>query len=74
MGYLELYDRNTCIQVLSIQVLSTCIMYYVLCIMYKKKCTSIVIFSPKKRLNSDYELFSVLLWSFNEIVFLFKES
>jgi hypothetical protein len=37
--------------------------------LYKKKCTSIVI-----KLNSDYEFFSVLLWSFNEIVFLFKES
>ena len=53
MGYLELFDRNTCIQ---------------------KKCTSIVIFSPKKVELYDYEFFSVLLWSFNEIVFLFKES
>ena len=42
--------------------------------LYKKKCTSIVIFSPKKVELYDYECFSVLLWSFNEIVFLFKES
>ena len=56
MGYLELYDRNTCIQY--------CQQY-----LYKQKCTSIII-----KLNSDYEFFSVLLWSFNEIVFLFKES
>jgi hypothetical protein len=43
--------------------------------MYKKKCTSIVIFSPQKKVELyDYELFSVLLWSFKEIVFLFKES
>ena len=38
----------------------------------KKKCTSIVMFSPQK--NYEYDFFSVLLWSFNEIVFLFKES
>jgi hypothetical protein len=44
--------------------------------LYKKKCTStcIVIFSQKNVELYDYEFFSVLLWSFNEIVFLFKES
>jgi hypothetical protein len=43
----------------------------------KKKCiwtTNIVIPSPKKLNSIDYDYFSVLLWSFNEIVFLFKES
>jgi hypothetical protein len=31
-------------------------------------------FSPKKVELYDYEFFFALLWSFNEIVFLFKES
>jgi hypothetical protein len=30
--------------------------------------------SPQKLSSIDYDYFSVLLWSFNEIVFLFKES
>ena len=59
MGSLEMYDRNTCIL-----VNNTCI----------KKCTSIVIPSPQKLNSINYDYFSVLLWSFNEIVFLFKES
>ena len=42
--------------------------------LYKKKCTSIVIISPKKLNSMIMIFFSVLLWSFNEIVFLFKES
>ena len=59
MGYLELYDRNTCI------VNNTCI----------KKVYKYCYFLPKKKLNSMImNFFSVLLWSFNEIVFLFKES
>ena len=57
MGSLEMYDRNTCIQVLSTI----------------KKCTSIVIPSPQKFNFIDYDYFSVLFWTFNEIVFLFKE-
>jgi hypothetical protein len=37
--------------------------------------TSIVIFSLEKlNVLYDYDFFSVLLWSFNEIVFLFKDS
>ena len=56
-----MYDHNTCIQILFD---NTCI----------KKCTSIVIPSPQKLNSIDYDYFSVLLWNFNEIVFLFKES
>ena len=41
-----------------------------------KKCTGIVIPSPSivELYCLDYDYFSLLLWSFNEIVFLFKES
>jgi hypothetical protein len=63
MGSLEMYDCNTCIQLTAI-VNNTCI----------KKCTRIVTPSPQKLNSIDYDYFSVLLWSFNEIVFLFKES
>ena len=40
----------------------------------EKKCRSSVIFPPKKVELYDHEWFSVLLWSFNAFVFLFKES
>ena len=52
-----MYDRNTCIQVLSTILVQ------------------VLLFPSPQLLNSiDYDYFSVLLWSFNEIVFLFKES
>ena len=48
------------------------------CQQYKKKIIKKVYkycyFFPKKVECSDYDFFSVLLWSFNEIVFLFKDS
>ena len=41
--------------------------------LYKKGVQVLLFFSQKVELY-DYDFFSVLLWSFKEIVFLFKES
>jgi hypothetical protein len=59
MGSPELYDRNTCIQVLST-------------ILVLKKSVQVLLSFPKKKNSMIMIFFSVLLWSFNEIEFLFN--
>ena len=59
-------NLSSCLNLFSIWDLLKCMIQY-------KMCANILIPSPQKLNSIDYDYFSVLLWSFNEIVFLFKE-